>query len=130
VVATWVYHVLIVGPVILAAALIVLTAIDAQAIGILISAAARREGQAVQFLPFIIFPVFLLSGIFVPVASLPAWLQPFSFVLAPTWAIEGLRDVLLRGWGLEHVWLHLAVLAGFGVLFTALAMLGLRRARA
>jgi ABC-2 type transport system permease protein len=109
--------------------LIVLTAIDAQAIGILISAAARREGQAVQFLPLIIFPAFLLSGIFVPVQSLPDWLRPLSYLIPPTWAIEGLRDVLLRGWGLEHVWLHVLVLGVFALVFTVLAVVGLRRSR-
>jgi ABC-2 type transport system permease protein len=129
VVAMLVYHVLIVGPVALAAAMIILTAIDAQAIGILVSAAAKREGQAVQFIPFIIFPVFLLSGIFVAVQSLPGWLQPVSYLLPPTWAIEGLRDVLLRGWGLEHVWPNLLILAGFAVVFTGMAIVGLKRAR-
>ncbi len=129
-VAVWVYHILIVGPLWIAALLVILTAIDAQAIGISVSAAARREGQAVQFIPFIVFPVFLLSGIFVPVPSLPAWLQPFSYILAPTWAVDGLRDVFLRGWGIEHVWVHVTVLAGFAVLFTMLAIVGLKRARA
>lgn len=129
-VATFVYHILIIGPVWVAALLIILTAIDAQAIGILVSAAARREGQAVQFLPFIIFPVFLLSGIFVAIQSLPAWLQPFSYLLPPTWSISALRDVFLRGWGIEHVWPNLLVLAGFAVVFTTLAIFGLRRSRA
>jgi len=128
-VAILVYHVLVLGPVVLAGLLIVLAAIDAQAIGILISAAAQREGQAVQMIPFIVLPVFLLAGIFVPIQTLPAWLQPVSYVLPPTWAIEGLRDIMLRGWGLEHVWLHVAVLAGFALVFTTLAILGLRRSR-
>ncbi|HEX2022457.1 MAG TPA: ABC transporter permease [Candidatus Thermoplasmatota archaeon] len=66
------YGVLVVGPLWVAAVVIVLLAIDAQAIGILISAAARREGQAVQMIPFIVLPVFLLSGVFVPVQSLLA----------------------------------------------------------
>ncbi|MEA3200786.1 MAG: type transport system permease protein [Thermoplasmata archaeon] len=123
------YHVLIVGPIAVALLLVSLTAIDAQAIGILISAAAQREGQAVQMIPFIILPVFLLSGIFVPVESLPAWLSPLSYLLPPTWAIQGLRDVMLRGWGLEHVWLHATVLVGFGLLFSGAAILALRRAR-
>jgi ABC-2 type transport system permease protein len=129
-VAIWVYHILVVGPLWVAALLIVLTAIDAQAIGILISAGAQREGQAVQFIPFIIFPVFLLSGIFVPIASLPDWLRPFSYLLPPTWSIDGLRDVMLRGWGIEHVWLNLAVLAGFALVFTVLAIAGLKRRNA
>ena len=129
-VALWVYHVLVVGSLWVAALLVILTALVAQAIGISLSAAARRESQAVQFIPLIIFPVFLLSGIFVPVGSLPGWLQPFSYLLAPTWAVDGLRDVFLRGWGLEHVWVHVAVLAGFAVLFTLVAIMGLRRSRA
>jgi ABC-2 type transport system permease protein len=83
----------------------------------------------VQFLPFIIFPTFLLSGVFVAVQSLPDWLRPFSYLLPPTWAIDGLRDVLLRGWGIEHVWPHVVVLAGFAVGFTLLAVVGLRRSR-
>jgi ABC-2 type transport system permease protein len=128
-VALWVYRVLVVGPMWLAALLVILTALVAQAIGISISAAAKRESQAVQFIPLIIFPVFLLSGIFVPVGSLPGWLQPFSYLLAPTWAVDGLRDVFLRGWGMEHVWLNVTVLAGFAVVFTLLAIAGLRRAR-
>ena len=129
-VAMLVYHILVIGPLWLAMLMAVLVAIDAQAIGIVISSAAQREAQAVQFIPFVIFPVFLLSGIFVPVASLPSWLRPFSYVLPPTWGIDGLRDVLLRGWGLEHVWLNVAILAGFAFLFTVLAVAGLRRARA
>jgi ABC-2 type transport system permease protein len=128
-VALLVYHVLLLGPLWVAIILVILTAIDAQAIGISISAAARRESQAVQLIPIIIFPIFLLSGIFVPVASLPSWLQPFSYFLPPTWAIDALRDVFLRGWGMEHVWTNVAVLAGFAVLFTAIAVMGLRRAR-
>jgi ABC-2 type transport system permease protein len=128
-VALLVYHILIVGPILLAVLLVILVAIDAQAVGILVSAAAKREGQAVQFIPFIVFPTFLLSGIFVAVASLPGWLRPFSYALPPTWGIAGLRDVMLRGWGLEHVWPTVAILAGFACVFTMLAIVGLKRAR-
>ena len=128
-VAIWVYHILVIGPLWIAALMVVLVAIDAQAIGILASAAAQRESQAVQFIPFIIFPVFLLSGVFVAVESLPSWLRPFSYILPPTWGIAGLRDVLLRGWGFSHVWINLGVLAGFAILLTILAILGLKRNR-
>ena len=128
-IALLVYDVLVVGSLALAVLVIALMAIDAMGIGVLISAAAQREGQAVQFIPFIVLPVFLLAGVFVPVESLPAWLRPFSYVLPPTWAVEALRNVMLRGWGLDRVWLHVAVLAGFAVVLTLLAIAGLRRAR-
>lgn len=124
------FDVLLVGSVALAGLLIVLLAIDAMAIGILVSAAATREGQAVQFIPFIVLPTFLLSGIFVPVESLPAWLQPIAYVLPPTWAVDGLRDVMLRGWGLDRVWTHATVLAAFAIGAIGLSIAGLKRARA
>lgn len=37
---------------------------------------------------------------------------------------------MLRGWGIERVWLNVLVLAGFAVAFSALAVLGLKRSRA
>lgn len=124
------FDVLVVGSVLLAGLVIVFLAVDAMAIGILVSAAASREGQAVQFIPFITLPTMLLSGVFVPVESLPKWLLPVAYLLPPTWAIEALRDVMLRGWGLERIGLHLAVLAAFAAAFIGFAVIGLKRARA
>jgi ABC-2 type transport system permease protein len=128
-VALLVYNIMVVGSIALAMLFVILVAIDAQAIGILISSAAQRESQAVQFLPFIVFPIFLLSGIFVAVKSLPLWLQPFSNFLPPTWGIEALRDVMLRGWGFEHLWVHAVILVGFAIIFTLLAIFSLKRSR-
>lgn len=124
------FDVLVVGNVLLAGLVLVLLAVDSQAIGILVSSAAKREGQAVMMIPFILLPTMLLSGIFVPTESLPAWLRPLAYALPPTWAVEAMRDVMLRGWGLAEVWPALAALAGFAALFIALAVVGLRRTRA
>jgi ABC-2 type transport system permease protein len=81
-------------------------------------------------IPLIILPTFLLSGIFVPDEALPSWLRPLSYLLPPTWGIEAMRDVMLRGWGLDRIGLHLAVLVGFAALFVGLAIVGLKRSRA
>jgi ABC-2 type transport system permease protein len=124
------FHVLVVGNVLLAGLVLVLLAIDSQAIGILVSSAAKREGQAIMMVPFILLPTMLLSGIFVSTESLPGWLRPLAYALPPTWAVQAMRDVMLRGWGLDRVWPALAALAGFAVLFISLAVVGLRRARA
>lgn len=123
------FNVLVAGSILLAALVIILLAIDSQAIGILMSALAQRESQAVMMLPFIIFPTFLLSGIFVPTESLPSWLRPVAYLLPPTWAVDAMRDVMLRGWGLDRIWPNLVVLVGFAVGFSLLATLGLKRAR-
>src|SRR6478609_6071973 len=46
-------------------------AVLGSALGLFVSAFARTEFQAVQFLPLIVFPQILLCGLFVPRESLP-----------------------------------------------------------
>jgi ABC-2 type transport system permease protein len=36
-------------------------------------------------------PVWLLCGLLIPVAFLPGWARPISWLLAPTWGIDALR---------------------------------------
>lgn len=129
-VALLVFDAMLVGSVVLAFLVVILIAIDAMSLGILLSAAARREAQAVQMFPIVLFPTFLLSGIFVPVESLPGWLRPFAWAIPPTYAVSAERDIMLRGWGLEHVWWQLAALIGFGALFLTIASVNLNRHRA
>jgi ABC-2 type transport system permease protein len=129
-VAILAFQITIVGSVVIAFAIIALLAIASQALGILLSAAARTEAQAVQFIPFLVFPVFLLSGIFWPVEAIPPELHPFSWIVPPTYAVEGLRDVMVRGWGLEHVWWVFAALGAFSILFIVAARFSLVRSRA
>jgi ABC-2 type transport system permease protein len=54
---------------------VVLMAIVAVNLGIFLSMFARTEFQAVQFIPLVVAPQLLLSGILVPVSSEPGWLQ-------------------------------------------------------
>jgi ABC-2 type transport system permease protein len=56
-----------------------LLALVSIALGILISNFARTEGQVFPFIPLIILPSILLSGIILPVASLPAWARWLSY---------------------------------------------------
>lgn len=129
-VAILLFDVLVVGSLALAFLVVILVAIDAMSLGILLSSAAKRELQAVQMIPLVVFPTFLLSGIFVPVESLPGWLRPFAYLIPPTYAVDALRDIMLRGWGFERVWLPMAALVGFGALFLAVAATQLNRNRA
>ncbi len=128
-VALLVFGITIVGSIVLAFVIVALLAIASQALGILLSAAARTEAQAVQFIPFLVFPVFLLSGIFWPVEAIPVWLRPLSWGVPTTYAVEGLRSVMIRGWGLDRVGPYILALAVFGVVFLALARLSLKRSR-
>jgi ABC-2 type transport system permease protein len=107
----------------------VLLALAAVNLGIFLSTFARTEFEAVQFIPLVIVPQLLLSGLLVPVSSEPEWLQVISKVLPLTYAVDALQEVMLRGadLGSAVVQRDLAVLAGFCLLVIGAASLTLRR---
>jgi ABC-2 type transport system permease protein len=107
----------------------VLLAIGAVSIGIFLSTFARNEFQAVQFIPFVVVPQVLLSGLLVPVESEPEWLQVISNVLPLTYAVDALREVMLKGADLASsvVVRDVAVLGGFCILAVVAAAATLRR---
>ena len=37
------------------------------------------------------YPIWLVAGLLVPVATLPFWVRPISWLLAPTWGMEAIR---------------------------------------
>jgi len=96
-------------------------------LGIFTSTFARNEFQVIQFIPIIILPQVFLGGILWPVEQMPTYLQWLSDILPLTYAVRGLRDIMLSGKGLLDVGLELGVLAGFTVLTSILAALTLRR---
>ncbi|HET7466911.1 MAG TPA: ABC transporter permease [Candidatus Dormibacteraeota bacterium] len=106
-----------------------LMAITAVNLGIFLSMFARTEFQAVQFIPLVIVPQFLLSGILFPVRSEPTWLQYVSNVLPLTYAVNALRDVMLKGADLSwsSLQLDVAVVAAFVIAFVIAGTATLRR---
>jgi ABC-2 type transport system permease protein len=121
------FNINIVGDVLLAFGVIALLAIVSEGLGILLSNLARRETQATQFLPFIILPAFLLSGVFWPIEAIPTWLRPVCYILPPTYAVEAVRSVTLRGWGLDKISPDVVALLIFAGVFLVLATILLRR---
>jgi ABC-2 type transport system permease protein len=124
-----VFDIVIVGNILLAFFIAALLAVVSQALGILLSSAAKREAQAVQFLPLIVLPVFLLAGIFWPVEAIPSWLRPASYMIPPTYAVNGLRSVVVRGWGITEVWLEILALILFAAIFLFGAIMVLKRSK-
>lgn len=81
------------GPVWLLLLVAVLNAVLGTALGLLVSAFARTEFQAVQFMPAFILPQFLLCGLFVPRDRMPDALRWVSDVLPLSYAVDAMTEV-------------------------------------
>jgi ABC-2 type transport system permease protein len=117
------------GSPILAFLVVVLLAVGAVSLGIFLSTFARTELQIIQFIPIVLAPQFLLSGVLFPVSSLPSILQPLVAIMPLNYAVDGLRQVFIRGadLGIPALQLDLVVLAVVAAFFATIAALTIRR---
>ena len=107
--------------------LAVLDAVLGSALGLLASAFASSEFQAVQFMPAFVLPQILLCGLFVPRDQMAGWLDAIASVLPLTFAFEALDAVAVDGDGLGGVSGEIAVLVAFAAVAIGLGALTLRR---
>lgn len=111
-------------------ALVLIALLDAVlgvALGLLASAFARTEFQAVQFMPIIVLPQLLVCGLFQPRADMADVLRWFSDVMPLSYAVQSLEQVAISP-GLDATYVRGAlVLAGSALLALGLAAATLRR---
>lgn len=97
------------------------------ALGLLCSAFARTEFQAVQFMPIVAIPQILLCGLFVPRDAMAGWLQAVSDVLPLSYAVEALQEVGAHTDPTSTMWRDLAIVIGAVIVALVLAAATLRR---
>lgn len=71
----------------------VLDALLGMALGLFVSAFARTEFQAVQFMPAVVLPQALLCGLFVPREQMATALEWISNALPLSYAVEAMQEV-------------------------------------
>jgi len=104
----------------------ILSSIVGTALGLLASAFARTEFQAVQFMPLVIIPQILVCGLLVPVDQMPDVLRWLSVVMPLTYSTDAFTSLATGADSSERV-TDLLVLIGFAIGSVALASLTLRR---
>lgn len=114
------------GTVFLITAMVVIVSVS---IGLFVSAFARNELQAIQFIPLVVVPQIFLSGLLVPVDQLHPVLQPIAAVLPLTYAMEALRAVMIKGFPLSDplILRDIAVIGAFAAVTITGAILSIRR---
>ncbi|HCT76023.1 MAG TPA: antibiotic ABC transporter permease [Micromonosporaceae bacterium] len=98
------------------------------ALGLLASAFAKTEFQAVQFMPVVVLPQVLLCGLFVARESMAGWLQAISDVLPLTYSVEALQEVGMFAEPTGTMWRDLAIVGG-AVIVALIAAAGTLRRR-
>ncbi|HEX8941119.1 MAG TPA: ABC transporter permease [Candidatus Limnocylindrales bacterium] len=108
---------------------VLLLAVGAVSLGIFLSTFARTELQIIQFIPVVLVPQFLLSGVLFPVSSLPSVIQPFVSFMPLSYAVDGLRQVFVRGadLGVGALQVDLGVLVLVAAFFATVASWTIRR---
>ncbi|GAA4158770.1 ABC transporter permease [Gryllotalpicola daejeonensis] len=125
--AVWVCGLDITGSVWLLFAVAVADALLGTTLGLLASAFARTEFQAVQFMPALVFPQVLLGGIFVPRSSMPDVLRVIGDWLPLSHAIDALNAVANGTHDDGWVWIRIGFLGCWIVGAVIVGALTLRR---
>ncbi len=105
----------------------VANAVLGMALGLLASAFAKTEFQAVQFMPVIAVPQLLLCGLFVPRELMAGWLRAVSDVMPLTYAVEALQEVGAHAEPTGTMWRDFGIVAGAVVIALVAAAGTLRR---
>jgi ABC transporter DrrB family efflux protein len=90
---------------------------------------AIGDEESVQAFGLIwLFPLTFVSSAFVPISSMPGWLQAFANHQPVTYVINAMRAMALGGPLAADLWKSIAWLAGIFIVFVPLAVRAYRRA--
>ncbi len=102
-------------------------AVLGMSLGLLVSAFARSEFQAVQFMPAVVFPQLILCGLLVPREQMADWLRLVSAVMPLTYAYDALARLTVPAPLGARFWLDVSITLGATALALALGAATLRR---
>jgi len=109
----YVLGVMMVGSIWLVLLVTLLTAICALTLGMLLSAAASSQFQMMQFIPIIITPQIFFCGLF---KLSPGW-EAISRLMPLYYSANALNEIMIRGNGLDTIFVDVLVLFSLSVLF-------------
>ncbi len=115
------FNVQIQGNYLALAGLTLLGALSFIGMGYLIAALAKSVESANGVSSVINFPMMFLSGVFFPLALLPAFLAPIVRAMPLTYLADAFRQITIGGSQTFPMWMDIAVLAAWGLACTILA---------
>ncbi len=109
----FIFHLPILGSLVLLFAETVLFITLALSLGLMISTVSNTQVTAMFLSAFaLMLPTMLLSGFIFPIENMPKILQWLCHIMPPTYYITILKSVMLKGAGLVEVWKETLILSG------------------
>ncbi|HLO85762.1 MAG TPA: ABC transporter permease [Nostocaceae cyanobacterium] len=96
-------------------------------LGILLATVSRSQQQVVLTSFFINIPLIQTSGAIAPIEAMPSWFQFLSLFNPLRHYIAIVRNILLKGVGLDVIWINLLALIGFTAIFLTIGISKFRR---
>ena len=109
-----------IGAIVLAVALFIIVM---SSLGVIIANLSDTMQQTMFVMLFVVLFFILVSGLMTPVASMPVWAQYMAWSIPPTYMMEIMRDIYLKGTTISELWMDYTVLAGFAAVMPVLAAL-------
>jgi ABC-2 type transport system permease protein len=96
-------------------------------VGLFISTISQTQQQAMMSSFFFFMPAMLLSGFAFPIRNMPVPVQFLTYLNPLRYFMRIVRDLFLKGTGMDSLWPTMAALAAFGVAILGLSALRFRR---
>ncbi|WP_445908723.1 ABC transporter permease [Yeosuana sp.] len=96
-------------------------------IGLLISTYSQTQQQAMSLAFFCMMIFLLMSGLFTPVDSMPAWARVIAYLNPVTYFIDVMRMIILKGSSFMDIKNHFLIIIGFAVFFNGWAILNYKK---
>jgi ABC-2 type transport system permease protein len=102
-------------------ALAALFLLSSLGLGLLVSTVSQTQTQAMQMALFIMLPSILLSGFVFPREGMPHPVRELGLLIPLTYFLQILRGIILKGVGVEVLWLPVVALTAFGAVVFGLS---------
>jgi len=109
----WLFGMDIVGSILLAFLIFLLTAICSIGVGMVVASLTKSENQGESLSWLFSMPLAIVSGVWFSVEFMPSYIQTLAYAFPFSHAVDAARAVITRGVGLEAVGGDLVFLAGW-----------------
>jgi ABC-2 type transport system permease protein len=96
-------------------------------VGLFISTISRTQQQAMMSSFFFFMPAMLLSGFAFPIRNMPIAVQYLTYLNPLRYFMQIVRDLFLKGVGVDFLWRNMVALLAFGLTILLLSALRFRK---